>query len=305
MSEQQAYYIPPSSKLPFAMAVTMLTLMIGAATTVNSLDTDSNAYLILITGFLMMWTTMFFWFSQVIRENDAGLNNSTLNRSYVWGMSWFIFSEVMFFFAFFLALGYIRMFAVPWLGGEGERGISNMLWPGFEAHWPLVITPDQAAFLGPGEEMSFGTAYQEGGLAGVLGWIPLYNTILLVSSSVTVHIAHLNLKKNNRQKFQIWLALTLIMGYAFVVLQAVEYYEAYTHMGLTLNSGVYGTTFFMLTGFHGFHVCLGAIILTIMLLRGLRGHFKPDDHFGFEAGSWYWHFVDVVWICLVAFVYVM
>ena len=305
MSEQQAYYVPPSSKLPFAMAVTMLTLIIGAATTVNAMGTDSNAYLILITGFIMMWTTMFFWFSQVIRENDAGLNSSMLNSSYVWGMSWFIFSEVMFFFAFFLALGYIRTFAVPWLGGEGERGISNMLWPGFEAHWPLVITPDQAAFPGPDKEMSFGTAYEKGGLAGVLGWIPLYNTILLLSSSVTVHIAHLNLKNNNRPKFHIWLALTLIMGYAFVILQAIEYYEAYSHMGLTLNSGVYGTTFFMLTGFHGFHVCLGAIILTIMLLRGLRGHFKPDDHFGFEAGSWYWHFVDVVWICLVAFVYVM
>tara|TARA_B100001013_G_scaffold76517_1_gene40918 strand:- start:269 stop:1186 length:918 start_codon:yes stop_codon:yes gene_type:complete len=305
MSEQQAYYVPPSSKLPFAMAVTMLILIIGAATTVNAMGTDSNAYLILIAGFFMMWTTMFFWFSQVIRENDAGLNNSMLNSSYVWGMSWFIFSEVMFFFAFFLALGYIRMFAVPWLGGEGERGISNMLWPGFEAHWPLVITPDQAAFQGPSEEMSFGTAYEKGGLAGVLGWIPLYNTILLLSSSVTIHIAHLNLKNNNRPKFHFWLALTLIMGYAFVALQAIEYYEAYAHMGLTLNSGVYGTTFFMLTGFHGFHVCLGAIILTVMLLRGLRGHFKPDDHFGFEAGSWYWHFVDVVWICLVAFVYVM
>ena len=305
MSEEQAYYVPESSKLPFAMAITMLTLIVGAATTVNAIGTESNAYLILITGFLMMWTTMFFWFSQVIKENDAGLNNSMLNSSYVWGMSWFIFSEVMFFFAFFLALGYIRNFAVPWLGGEGEKAISNMLWPGFESHWPLVVTPDQAAFPGPSEEMSLGTAYQHGGLAGVLGWIPLYNTILLLSSSVTVHIAHLNLKNNNRQKFHFWLALTLIMGYGFVALQVIEYYEAYVHMGLTLNSGAYGTTFFMLTGFHGFHVCLGAIILTIMLLRGLRGHFKPDDHFGFEAGSWYWHFVDVVWICLVAFVYVI
>jgi cytochrome c oxidase subunit 3 len=248
---------------------------------------------------------MFFWFSQVIKENNDGLNNSMLNNSYYYGMAWFIFSEVMFFFAFFLALGYIRNFAVPWLGGEGEKGIANMLWPGFEAHWPLMITPDQAVFPGPGEEMSLGTAYAHGGLAGVLGWIPLYNTILLLSSSVTVHIAHLGLKNGNRKQFNFWLAVTLVFGYAFVVLQAIEYYEAYTHMGLTLNSGVYGTTFFMLTGFHGFHVCLGAIILTVMLIRGLRGHFSHDDQFGFEAGSWYWHFVDVVWICLVAFVYVL
>ena len=301
----QPYYVPASSKFPFAMALTMLTLIIGAATTVNSIGTNSNAYLILIAGFLMMWTTMFFWFSKVIEENDSGLNNSMLNDSYVYGMAWFIFSEVMFFFAFFGALFYIRTFSVPWLGGEGEKGIANILWEGFEAHWPLVVTPDQALFKGPEEEMSFSTAYSQGGLAGVLGWIPLWNTLCLLTSSVTIHIAHLNLKNNNRPKFHLWLGITLILGYAFVALQITEYYEAYSHMGLTLNTGVYGTTFFMLTGFHGFHVCLGAVILTIMLVRGLRGHFKPEDHFGFEAGSWYWHFVDVVWICLVAFVYVM
>ena len=310
MSEQP-YFVPESSKLPFAMAITMLTLIIGAATTVNSMGTESNAYLILLAGFLMMWTTMFIWFSKVIQENDAGLNNPMLNNSYVYGMAWFIFSEVMFFFAFFFALAYIRNFAVPWLGGEGEKGIANILWPGFEAAWPLLTTPAEAlsgegaAFQGAGEDMSITTAFTHGGLAGVLGWLPLWNTIFLLSSSVTVHIAHLNLKNNNRLRFNLWLGATLILGYLFVAFQAAEYYEAYSHMGLTLNAGVYGTTFFMLTGFHGFHVCLGAIILTIMLLRSLKGHFKSDDHFGFEAGSWYWHFVDVVWICLVAFVYVM
>ena len=307
MSSPQPYYVPESSKLPFAMALTMFTLIIGASVTIKPElgPFGDNSYLVLIIGFLMMWTTMFFWFSQVIKENNDGLNNNMLNTSYYYGMAWFIFSEVMFFFAFFLALGYIRNFAVPWLGGEGEKGIANMLWPGFEAHWPLMTTPDQAIFTGPGEEMSLGTAYAHGGLAGVLGWIPLYNTVLLLSSSVTVHIAHLGLKNGNRKQFNFWLAVTLVLGYSFVVLQAFEYYEAYTHMGLTLNSGVYGTTFFMLTGFHGFHVCLGAIILTVMLIRGLRGHFSHDDQFGFEAGSWYWHFVDVVWICLVAFVYVL
>ena len=308
---QQPYYVPESSKFPFAMAITMLTLIIGASTTVNSMGTESNAYLILIAGFLMMWTTMFFWFSKVIQENDDGLNNPMLKSSYVYGMSWFIFSEVMFFFAFFFALAYIRNFAVPWLGGEGEKGIANMLWPGFEAAWPLLTTPAEALsesnanFLGAEEDMSLSTAYSHGGLVSVLGWLPLWNTIFLLSSSVTVHIAHLGLKNDNRFQFNLWLGLTLVLGYLFVAFQAVEYYEAYSHYGLTLKAGVYGTTFFMLTGFHGFHVCLGAIILTIMFLRSLRGHFKRDDHFGFEAGSWYWHFVDVVWICLVAFVYVM
>jgi cytochrome c oxidase subunit 3 len=180
-----------------------------------------------------------------------------------------------------------------------------MLWPGFEANWPLMITPDQAVFAGPEKDMSLATAYAAGGLGGVLGWLPLWNTVLLLTSSLTVHIAHLGLKNGNRKQFNLWLGATLVLGYAFVVVQGVEYYEAYTHYGLTLQTGIYGTTFFMLTGFHGFHVCLGAIILTIMLFRSLKGHFSADDHFGFEAGSWYWHFVDVVWVCLVAFVYVM
>jgi cytochrome c oxidase subunit 3 len=168
-----------------------------------------------------------------------------------------------------------------------------------------MITPDQAVFAGPDKDMSLATAYSSGGLGGVLGWLPLWNTIFLLASSVTVHIAHLGLKNGNRKQFNIWLGITLVLGYLFVVVQGVEYYEAYAHYGLTLNTGIYGTTFFMLTGFHGFHVCLGAIILTIMLFRSLKGHFAADDHFGFEAGSWYWHFVDVVWVCLVAFVYVM
>ena len=117
MSSPQPYYVPESSKLPFAMAVTMLTLIFGAATTVNPElgPFGENSYLILLTGFLMMWTIMFFWFSQVIKENNDGLNNNMLNNSYYYGMAWFIFSEVMFFFAFFLALGYIRNFAVPCL----------------------------------------------------------------------------------------------------------------------------------------------------------------------------------------------
>ena len=232
MSSEQAYYVPESSKLPFLMALTMLTLIIGASNTVNNMGTDSNAYIILLVGFGMMWTTMFVWFRQTIKENHAGLNNPMLNESYVFGMAWFIFSEVMFFFAFFFALAYIRNFSVPWLGGEGEKAITNILWSGFEAHWPLMITPEQALansqgggdviFKGPDEEMSVVTAYSHGGLTGVLGWIPLWNTVLLLSSSVTVHFAHTCLKNDNRKGFNIWLGSTLILGYLFVALQAVE-----------------------------------------------------------------------------------
>ncbi len=164
---QQAYYVPESSKLPFAMAISLLVFIIGAAKTVIDAGTDSNSYMILLLSFAMIWVTMYFWFKQTIIENQAGLNNPMLKDSYVYGMAWFIFSEVMFFFAFFFALAYIRNFAVPWLGGEGEKGLANMLWPGFEASWPLMITPDQAVFAGPEKDMSLATAYASGGLGGV------------------------------------------------------------------------------------------------------------------------------------------
>jgi cytochrome c oxidase subunit 3 len=240
----------------------------------------------------------------VIQENMQGLPSAQLKRSYVMGMSWFIFSEVMFFAAFFGALFYVRTLAVPWLGGEGDKAMTNeLLWPGFEAQWPLMLTPDQSAggtqFIGPHENMGFP------GWDKLLGWLPLWNTIILLTSSWTVHIAHHALKHDNRSRFNLFLGITVALGLAFIYVQYVEYYEAYAHMGLTLESGIYGTTFFMLTGFHGFHVCLGTFMLLIQLIRGLRGHFKADDQFGFEASSWYWHFVDVVWVGLFIYVYVL
>jgi cytochrome c oxidase subunit 3 len=235
----------------------------------------------------------------------AGLNSPQLKRSYVWGMGWFIFSEVMFFSAFFGALFYVRTFAVPWLGGEGDGASNPLLWPGFEAEWPVMTTPDMAAngdkavVTGPEQNMSWP------GWSSVLGWLPLWNTIILLSSSVTVHFAHSAIKNNNRKGFNAWLGFTVLLGIIFLVLQAWEYVHAYHEMGLTLKSGIYGTTFFMLTGFHGAHVTLGTFMLLVMWLRSvLKGHFKPHDNFGFEAASWYWHFVDVVWVGLFIAVYV-
>ena len=213
----------------------------------------------------------------------------------------------MFFACFFGALFYLRNIAVPHLGGESV-GVNNpeLLWNGFEAQWPLLHTPDQAVrgeeakFIGAHESMDFP------GFGEMFKWLPLYNTAILLFSSFTVHMAHHALKHGDqRKKFNFWLAFTVILGAIFMVLQVEEYIHAYEHMGLTLKSGVYGTTFFMLTGFHGAHVTMGTIFLGIQLLRSFKGHFKPDDHFGFEAASWYWHFVDVVWVMLFLFVYII
>jgi cytochrome c oxidase subunit 3 len=240
-----------------------------------------------------------------------------LKQSYVLGMLWFIFSEVMFFACFFGALFYVRVLVNSWIGGEAAIGWfddtptdasaanAQLLYPGYEVAWPPMVTPDQAVngdaaqFKGPDEAMD------NPGVLNWLSWLPFWNTVVLLTSSFTVHIAHGALKDNNRKKFNLWLGITVALGIFFLFLQAEEYIHAYQELGLTLESGIYGTTFFMLTGFHGMHVTLGTVMLLIQWLRGLKGHFTHDDQFGFEAASWYWHFVDVVWVGLFIFVYIL
>jgi cytochrome c oxidase subunit 3 len=301
----QNYYVPDQSRFPIFMAVSLFLLVMGASSTINNLgNAESNSVYILYAGFASLFTTLFFWFRQVIKEHLAGLDSNQLKTSYVYGMAWFIFSEVMFFAAFFGALFYVRSFAVPWLGGEGEKGIGVAaldLWDGFESAWPLIETPDKgAAYVLAKKSMAWP------GWGHALEWLPLWNTIVLLSSSVTVHFAHVGLKNGNRKKFNIFLGITVALALIFVGLQAAEYHEAYVKYGLTLNSGIYGSTFFMLTGFHGFHVMMGGLMLAIMLARSVfAGHFEDHDHFGFEAASWYWHFVDVVWVMLFLFVYIL
>ena len=301
----QTYYVPEQSRFPIFMAVSLFLLVMGASSTINNLDNpDSNSSYILYAGLASLFTTMFFWFRQVIKEHLAGLDSNQLKTSYVYGMAWFIFSEVMFFAAFFGALFYVRNFAVPWLSGVGENGVGISalgLWEGFDSTWPVMITPDKGAEYALAEKSlswpGWGNAFE---------WLPLWNTIVLLSSSVTVHFAHIGLKNGDKKKFHLFLGITVGLALIFVGLQAAEYYEAYAHYGLTLNSGIYGSTFFMLTGFHGFHVMMGGIMLAVMLARSVfAGHFDDHDHFGFEAASWYWHFVDVVWVMLFLFVYIL
>ena len=133
--------------------------------------------------------------------------------------------------------------------------------------------------------------------------LPTLNTLILLTSGVTVTWAHWALKKMNRSQLILGLLLTVVLGITFLCLQAFEYGHAYEELGLSLDSGIYGTTFFMLTGFHGAHVTLGTIMLMVILVRAIKGHFSPHNHFAFEGVAWYWHFVDVVWLFLYIFVY--
>lgn len=285
----EAYYVPAQSKWPIVGSIGLLTSVFGGGTMMVS--NGESGHLVLLAGVLILTWMMFGWFGDVIKESHQGLYSAQMDRSFRMGMGWFIFSEVMFFAAFFGALFYVRTFAGPWLAGEGDKGVTGMLWPNFEYVWPLMTNPDPGLFPGPQKTIS--------------PWqLPLINTIILITSSVTVTFAHHALRANKRGALKAWLGLTVALAVVFLGLQIAEYVHAYNDLGLTLRSGIYGGTFFMLTGFHGAHVLMGTIILSVMLLRIFKGHFTPENHFGFEAASWYWHFVDVVWVGLFIFVYI-
>jgi cytochrome c oxidase subunit 3 len=299
-TDHSAYYVPENGWYPVWVALAIFLMLGGGAVWLNDLKAgdEPNITLTLI-GLVLLAVVLFAWFAKVIEENQQGLYSPQLNRSFVWGMGWFIFSEVMFFAAFFGALFYARHFVLSWLGGEGDKAITGeYLWPEFEAVWPVVSNPDPSVFTNPGESMA------SPGVASWGGYLPFWNTVILLTSSVTVHFAHTAIKDQQRTKLLSWLGLTVLLGIAFLILQVEEYIHAYQELGLTLSSGIYGSTFFLLTGFHGFHVTLGTFMLMVMLFRAFKNHFKPEDCFGFESASWYWHFVDVVWLCLFFFVYV-
>ncbi|MEM0955585.1 MAG: cytochrome c oxidase subunit 3 [Pseudomonadota bacterium] len=313
------YYVPESSSMAISATIGLVLSVFGAANVLNDMTfgepgVSSGGWNIMTVGLLWFVATLFVWFRSTIRENLAGMNSSQLKKSYVLGMFWFIFSEVMFFFAFFGALFYVRVLVGPWLAGEGEGGAMNhLLWEGFEFNWPMKQTPQEAVggsgaqlIANNGEFASPGTSMAFSEVGAWYKWLPLWNTVILLTSSLTVHIAHLGILKGSRAQFNLWLGITVALATIFLYVQYVEYHEAYVHFGLTLDSGIYGSTFFMLTGFHGFHVAMGMTMLLIQWIRSMRmGHFTAEDHFGFEASSWYWHFVDVVWVMLFMFVYIL
>jgi len=274
------YYLPAPSHWPIVGSTALFLLALGAVLSFNEVGAG---WYVLAAGFAVLFYMLVGWFGTVIRESEGGLFNSQVDRSFRWAMGWFIFSEVMFFAAFFGALFYLRVLSIPWLASGDTL---QQLWPGFQATWPSS---------GPGIEDVFKPMAPWG--------IPAINTLILLSSGATVTWAHWGLKKNNRTQLNIGMFLTIALGCLFLFLQAYEYHHAYTEMGLTLGAGAYGATFFMLTGFHGFHVTLGTIMLIVIFIRCLRGDFKPDPHFAFEGVSWYWHFVDVVWLLLFVLVY--
>lgn len=282
------YYLPHNSYWPILGSIGLCALFVGFARLLTGAPIGST---LMLLGGLLIVLMLVGWFGTVIRESQAGSYNRQVGRSFRWGMGWFIFSEVMFFGAFFAALFYARVLSVPWLGGSGS-GLSTHLhlWPEFLAAWPLLQPPDPSQF-------------EEAKAPMEAAGIPALNTLILLSSAATVTWAHWGLKADRRRQLIVGLMLTIGLGLLFLGLQAYEYRHAFTELNLSIGSGIYGTTFIMLTGFHGLHVTVGAIMLMVILGRSLAGHFTPLGHFAFEASAWYWHFVDVVWLLLFTFVY--
>jgi cytochrome c oxidase subunit 3 len=289
-----SYYVPHGSHWPFIGSAALFLTAIGAG---NFIHQSAAGQYIMYAGMAILIVMIFGWFRNVINESVSGMYNDQVDRSFRWGMGWFIFSEVMFFAAFFGVLFYARMFSIPWLGGAGAEDMTKaLLWPNFDALWPLLHMPGQTAMM---SKQAFDVPT---GVVGAWG-VPAINTIILLSSGVTVTWAHWGLKKNNRMQLIMGLLATVILGFLFVYLQAEEYAHAMHELNLSLKSGIYGSVFYMLTGFHGLHVTLGATMLLVILLRSIKGHFSEHNHFAFEAVAWYWHFVDIVWLGLFIFVY--
>ena len=279
MSQSARYFVPDPSRWPIFGSIALLCMALGTAGWINGMT--QGKYL-LIVGLCILFYMLFGWFGTVARESESGRYNKQVDTSFRWGMSWFIFSEVMFFAAFFGALFYMRVLSVPDLGSLENK----LVWPDFTAQWPTA---------GPG----LGEKFTPMGAWG----IPALNTLILLSSGVTVTIAHWGLLQNNRSKLIWGLVATVALGLTFLGFQAYEYGHAYSELNLRLTSGAYGSTFYMLTGFHGFHVTIGTVMLIVILARSMAGHFTAEHHFGFEGVAWYWHFVDVVWLLLFVLVY--
>jgi cytochrome c oxidase subunit 3 len=282
------YYVPHESRHPAMAALGLFFVILGAGQWVNGADWGKYS---LLFGLVFWLWVLYNWFGEAIHESESGLYGYKVDLSFRWSMSWFIFSEVMFFGAFFSALWWMRTHSVPELGNLNNA----ILWPDFKAAWPSAVLGATASPAGIIEPFQTMTPF----------WLPTINTALLLSSGVTLTVAHHALRENQRAKTISFMWLTVLLGVIFLFVQGYEYYHAYHELNLKLTSGAYGSTFFMLTGFHGFHVFLGMLMLTVITLRLQKGHFSAERHFGFEGAAWYWHFVDVVWLGLYILVYWM
>jgi cytochrome c oxidase subunit 3 len=258
------YHLVKPSPWPIIGAISAFALALGGINYMHG-----GSLLLIVPGILGVLYTMLVWWRDVIKESDEGYHTPVVQLGLRYGMILFIASEVMFFVAWFWA------FFDASLGANDPAQVGRVAFTG--GHWPPMGTE----VFDP--------------------WhFPLLNTLILLTSGTTVTWAHHALIHGDRNGLIWGLVLTILLGLTFTGVQAYEYANA----AFSFGGGIYGSTFFMATGFHGFHVIIGTIFLIVCLLRAIRGDFTPQQHFGFEAAAWYWHFVDVVWLFLFSAVYV-
>ncbi|HCL86391.1 cytochrome c oxidase subunit 3 [Pulveribacter sp.] len=282
------YYVPAESRHPIFAAAGLFFVILGASQWINGTEWGMYSFWFGIAWWLFV---LFQWFREAAHESERGLYGRKIDLSYRWSMSWFIFSEVMFFGAFFTALWWARAHSLPALGSVDN----SLLWPGFKAVWPSLAAGATGSPAGTVEPFQTVGPF----------WLPTINTALLLTSGVTLTIAHHALRLGQRGRTIAFMWITVLLGITFLCVQGYEYYHLYTDLNLKMSSGVFGSTFFLLTGFHGFHVFVGMLMLLFITLRLQSGHFTAERHFGFEGAAWYWHFVDVVWLGLYILVYWM
>jgi cytochrome c oxidase subunit 3 len=278
------YHILPPDIWPFVGSFAALTMAIGGIMWMHGghVGEPNGGGIIFFIGLAAVLTTMASWWTNVVNEAHAGDHTPVVQLHLRYGMILFIASEVMFFVGWFWAWFDFSLFPVPLeLSGEGvEITATNLIGQeGAEllAQWP----PKGLEVLG---------AFQ----------LPLLNTLILLCSGTTVTWAHHALIHGDRDGLKKGLWATILLGILFTSIQAYEYGIA----PIPFKGLNYGAAFYMATGFHGFHVLVGTIFLCVCLFRAYKGHFTPQQHFGFEAAAWYWHFVDVVWLFLFVVVYV-
>ena len=305
------YHLVNPSPWPLVGSIAATMLMVGAVMWMKSGANESGLVLgpagspflaikgnwLFLLGFAGVLVTFVGWWRDVIKESLTGENTSTVVRLGLrYGMVLFIASEVMFFAAWFWAF-----FGAALFPGAGDP---VTLVDGSQ----MLNAAGEPAFSGnDGRLHATGAVWPPVGVEPLNPWaLPLINTLVLLLSGTTVTWAHHAIVHNDQKGLVQGLILTIVLGILFTSLQAIEYYEALNFdMFKFSGGGIYGASFFMATGFHGLHVIIGTIFLTVCLFRALAGHFTPERHFGFEAAAWYWHFVDVVWLFLFAFVYVL
>lgn len=286
--EHGSYFVPEYSIWPILGALGLSGVAVG------SLNFSSLwGAVFFAIGALTLIFMLIGWFSDIVYESRAGLYSEQMNKTFRWGMAWFLFCEAFFFGAIMGALLYVRFATLPWLAGLGTAGSTlthYVLWPNFQSVWPLLKNPGPNVFV-PAHEM-------------ISAWgIPALNTLIILLSAISASLALYLLKHGRFAGVIAALVLTMLLGVIFLISQINCMVLLVTQYGLTLTSGIYGSLLYFLMSFHSLHVFVGLLLLMIILLRMVKKQFDERRHFAFEATVWFWNFLTVVWILIFMCLY--